>query len=88
MTRIDLRLGGKPKEPLQGSVQSLCTAPKLIVFGILKSEIDAAHVPYEQRVAGEHEPVVDEETNVLGCVAGGVDHTDTTVSDLDDIPVR
>jgi len=48
----------------------------------------AADVPYEQRVAGEHEPVVDEETNVLGCVAGRVDHTDPTVSDLNHIPVR
>src|SRR4029079_7810024 len=60
------------------------------IFGALARvdrEVGPRRGPDEQRVAGEHELVIDDECAVLRAVPGRVQHADARRTGLDDLPV-
>ena len=81
MTGAHAHAVAERREPLQRAEE---------IFGALARgdrEVGPRRGPDEQRVAGEHELVIDDECAVLRAVPGRVQHADAHRADLDDLPV-
>ena len=74
-------VSGQRRKPAQRLEEVLCALARG------DREVRPCRVADEQRVAGEHQLVVDEEGAVLRPVAGRVQHGDAHRADLDDLAV-
>ena len=87
MPRIDLGFVGELEKSPKRCVKGLGSRSEFILVEFGQREVNPSYVTDEQGVAGQHEPVVDQHTNVLGSVARGVDDPHVPVTDVDHFAV-